>query len=193
MNRAKVSFAITLTLGVLPAHADSMPQLDFGNKLLTAQVIWGAIIFAAFYYLVSRVGLPRVTSILDMRADTIAQDLNQARDARANADTAVAELTQARAKAYAQSQAAIADATQKARENAAARAAAHESELEAKLAESEARIHQAQKAAMGALREVASQTALAIVGRLTGQAADTGRVDHAVSTILGERGLDQTA
>jgi len=175
------------------AFADTMPQLDFGNKLLTAQVIWGALIFAAFYWAVSRVGLPKVTSILEMRAQTIARDLNQARDARANADRAVAELTEARNKAYAQSQAAIADALAKAKADAAARAAAHEAELDAQLAESEARIGQARTAAMGALREVASETALAVITRLTGLHPDTGAVSDAVGHVLAERGLDQAA
>jgi F-type H+-transporting ATPase subunit b len=175
------------------ARADTMPQLDFGNKLLTAQVVWGALIFAVFYLLVSRWGLPMVGSILEMRADTIARDLNQARDARADADRAVAELTAARKKAYAQSQAAIADATQKAKADAAARAAEQEAKLDAQLAESEARIGQARIAAMASVGEAASETAMAVVARLTGVAADEQRVRDAVGHVLAERGLAQAA
>jgi len=175
------------------ALADTMPQLQFGNKLLTAQVIWGALIFAAFYWGVSRVGLPKVSSILEMRAQTIGRDLDQARNARADADRAVAELTEARVKAYAQSQAAIADALAKAKAEAAARTAEQEAKLDAQLAESEARIHAARNAAMGALREVASDTALAVVTRLTGLPADAGAVGSAVGDVLASRGLDQAA
>jgi F-type H+-transporting ATPase subunit b len=173
-----------------PAFADTMPQLQFGNTLLTAQVIWGAFIFAAFYVAVSRFGLPRVASILEMRADTIARDLNQARDARADADRAVAELTAARSKAYAESQAAIADALAKAKADADARAAEQEAKLEAQLAESETRIHAARTAAMGALREVATETALVVVTRLTGRPPETGAVSTAVGQALAERGLE---
>jgi F-type H+-transporting ATPase subunit b len=175
------------------ALADTMPQLQFGNKLLTAQVIWGALIFAAFYWAVSRVGLPKVASILEMRAQTIARDLNQARDARADADRAVAELTEARTKAYAQSQAAIADALAKAKADAAARAAEQEAKLDAQLAESEARIGEARSAAMGALREVASETASAVIARLTGRRPETGALNDAVGHALAERGLDKAA
>jgi F-type H+-transporting ATPase subunit b len=189
----RLAFRLAL-MGVLlaasgSAFADTMPQLQFGNKLLTAQVIWGALIFAAFYWGVSRVGLPKVDVILDMRAQTIARDLNQARDARADAERAVAELTAARNTAYAQSQAAIADALAKAKADAAARAAAQEATLDAQLAESEARILAARNAAMGALREVASDTALAVVSRLTGRAAPAGLVQGAVADVLAERGL----
>jgi F-type H+-transporting ATPase subunit b len=146
-----------------------------------------------FYGLVSRWGLPKVTSILEMRADTIARDLNQARDARANADRAVADLTAARKKAYADSQAAIAAATQKAKADAAARAAEQDARLDAQLAESETQIGAARDAAMGALREVATDAAIAVVSRLIGREADTARVQQAVSEVLADRGLSQAA
>jgi F-type H+-transporting ATPase subunit b len=186
----RIAAAAMICVAPGSAFADTMPQLQFGNKLLTAQVIWGALIFAAFYFAVSRIGLPKVASILEMRADTIARDLNQARDARADADRAVSELTAARSKAYAQSQAAIADALAKAKADAAARAAEQEAKLEAQLAESEALIHQARTAAMGALREVASDTALVVVTRLTGRSPDAGAVNTAVGRALAERGLE---
>jgi F-type H+-transporting ATPase subunit b len=189
----RIAAAAAMCMASAPAFADTMPQLQFGNKLLTAQVIWGAFIFAGFYWAVSRIGLPKVASILEMRADTIARDLNQARDARADAGRAVAELTEARSKAYAQSQAAIAGALAKAKADAAARAVEQEAKLDAQLAESEARIHQARTAAMGALREVASETALVVITRLTGRAPDISAVSTAVGQALAERGLDQAA
>jgi F-type H+-transporting ATPase subunit b len=191
--RYAVAATAAMSMASGSALADTMPQLQFGNKLLTAQVIWGALIFAVFYWAVSRIGLPKVAGILEMRADTIARDLNQARDARANADRAVDELSAARKKAYADSQAAIASALEKAKADAAARAAEQEVKLDAQLAESERRIHAARSAAMGALREVASETACSVITRLTGRAPDSGAVNTAVSQALAERGLDKAA
>jgi F-type H+-transporting ATPase subunit b len=195
MKRAKLAVATLAALVAASgaASADAMPQLDFANKLLTAQVVWGALIFAGFYALVSRWGLPKIGAILEMRAETIARDLNQARDARNDADCAVAELTEARNRAYAQSQAAIADATQKAKKTAAEQAAAQDARLDAQLAESEAQIGAARAAAMGALREVATDTATAVVSRLMGGQADAERVREAVSRTLADRGLSQAA
>jgi F-type H+-transporting ATPase subunit b len=195
MMRAKIGGA---TLALLlaassAARADTMPQLDFGNKLLVAQVVWGALIFAAFYALAANWGLPKISSILEMRADTIARDLNQARDARADADRAIAELTAARMKAYAESQAAIAAALHAAKVEAAAKAAEQEARLDAQLAESEARIGEARSAAMGALREVATDTAMVVLARLTGGPVDGDRVRGAVATALTERGLEKIA
>ena len=186
----RVSLALVIfCLSSVAARADTMPQLDFGNKLLTAQVVWGAIIFAAFYLLASRWGLPKVGAILEMRAGTIAADLETAYASKAAADKAVAELNAARRTAYAQSQAAIADAAARAKAQAAELAASQDARLDAQLAASEVQIGQARAAAMSALRQVAGETAVAVVSRLTDGQADANRVDAAVGTLLAERGL----
>ena len=41
---------------------EGMPQLDFGNKLTTSQMVWLAIIFPIFYLLISRWALPSLRS-----------------------------------------------------------------------------------------------------------------------------------
>lgn len=188
LNRFGLAAAATLAL-TRAARADTMPQLDFANKLLVSQVIWGAVIFAAFYLLASRWGLPKVGAILEMRAATIATDLERAHSSKADADAAVAELTAARRTAYAQSQSAIAEAAAKAKADAAERSAAQDARLDAQLAESEAQIGRARGAAMGALRQVASETAAAVVARLADGYEDPQRVDAAVGALLAERGL----
>ncbi|HLJ06213.1 MAG TPA: F0F1 ATP synthase subunit B', partial [Acetobacteraceae bacterium] len=93
-------------LGVLlpaAAHAEGMPQLDFANPLTTSQVVWGAIIFIVLYILASRFALPQVASVLEERASHIARDLTGAQQAKTEADKAVAEVSEATAKARAES------------------------------------------------------------------------------------------
>ena len=172
------------------AQADTMPQLDFHNRLLASQIVWGAVIFVAFHLLVSRWGLPKVSSVLEMRASTIAGDLDRARASKAEADVAAAEQAAARKQAYAQSQAAVAEATRTAKEEAAARGAAQDARLDEQLKASEAQIGAARQAAMGAMRQVATETAVAVLARLTdGRVMDDHRVQDAVGTILAERGI----
>jgi F-type H+-transporting ATPase subunit b len=171
------------------AQADTMPQLQFSNPLLLSQVIWGAIIFAGFYWLVSRHGLPQVDAVLEKRARTIGAELDAARQSKQAADAAVAELTEARKKAYAQSQAAIAEATTAAKEAAAQRAAEVNERLDRQLADSEARIHAARSTAMLSLQDLATDTAEAVYARITGLGPDAGRLGHAVGDILRERSL----
>ena len=94
------------------AQAKGMPQLDFANPLTISQIVWGAIIFVLFYLLLSRWALPKVATVVDARHASIAGDLETARSAKAEADAAVTELTEAVRRARAEAQAAVASATQ---------------------------------------------------------------------------------
>lgn len=170
------------------AHAEGMPQLDFANPLTTAQVVWGAVIFLALYLLLSRWALPKAAEVLQLRSDTIAGDLEAARRAMGDADGAVAELTAATAKARAEAQAAVNQATDQAKQAAAAQAAELNAKLDAQLKRAETQIEQARASAMGALHQVASETATAVLARLTGQAPDPARLDAAIGAALAARG-----
>jgi F-type H+-transporting ATPase subunit b len=181
--------AAALVLVAGSARAEGMPQLEFGNPLLVAQVIWGAVIFAVFYFAVSRRGLPKVSAILAMREQTIGDDLEQARLAKDKADRAIADLNEARRRAYAESQTALNEATTKAKADAAEQAATLNARLDRQLKESEAQIAAARNQALGSLRGITTETAGAIIARVTGRAADHGRVQAAVGTLLAERGL----
>jgi F-type H+-transporting ATPase subunit b len=181
--------AAALVLVAGSARAQGMPQLEFGNPLLVAQVIWGAVIFAVFYFAVSRRGLPKVSAILAMREQTIGDDLEQARLAKDKADRAIADLNEARRRAYAESQTALNEATTKAKADAAEQAATLNARLDRQLKESEAQIAAARNQALGSLRGITTETAGAIIARVTGRAADHGRVQAAVGTLLAERGL----
>ena len=66
-----------LALVASPAIAQGMPQLQFGNPFLTAQILWGAIIFIVLYFVLARFALPQVSSVLELRAATIAADLQE--------------------------------------------------------------------------------------------------------------------
>jgi F-type H+-transporting ATPase subunit b len=174
----------------LPAYAEgSMPQFDFRNPLLVAQVVWGAIIFVAMYVAFTRIGLPQVASVLAAREQTIGGDLEQARIAKDKADRAVAELNEARRVAYAEAQTALSAATQKAKEAAAAKAEEVNAKLDRQLADSEKQIAAARAGAMSALREAAFDTTDLLVARLAGRPADAQAVRAAVADALAARGL----
>jgi F-type H+-transporting ATPase subunit b len=188
MKRLVAAVAVLVSVAGA-AHADTMPQLQFSNPLLLSQVIWGAVIFALFYLGVSRVGLPRVDAILANRAQVIGTDLEQARLSKQRADQAVAELNEARRLAYAESQAAVNAATQKAKESAATQAAEANAALDRQLAESEAQIGAARDRAMASLRDVATDTADAVITRLTNRQPDLALVRDAVDRGLRRHGL----
>ena len=187
MSRLYTAFAGVLLFPTVAIAKEGMPQLDFANPLTKAQVVWGAIIFVVLYLLVARWGLPRVTSVLEERAARIAADLDAARVAKANADTAVAELTEATQRARAEAQTAINRAADKAKQIAAAQAVELNARLDAQLAEAEGRIAAARGSAVSALRQVARETADTMITRLTGTQVDTHTLDRAVTAALAAR------
>ncbi len=188
MRFGLVGLGVALTTPVLAEESQKgMPQLDFGNPLLISQVVWGAIIFVVFYILASRWALPMMGGVLAHRAEVIRGDLETAQRAKTQADQAIAQLNEARRRASAQAASAIGEASAQAKRHAASVAAEVNGRLDAQLAEAEGRIAAAREAAMGALREVATETAETVVARLTGRAADRAAVDAAVGQALAAR------
>jgi F-type H+-transporting ATPase subunit b len=131
--------------------------------------------------------LPRVEQVLEDRRKRIEGDLAAAQAAKAEADAAMAAHREATQRARAEAQASIAAAVQAAQAEAQARAEVLNARLNQQIAEAEARIGQARDAAMGALRQVSTETAEALVRRLTG-GADRSVVDAAVDRALAARG-----
>ncbi len=191
MNRV---FAAVLAIWMVPALAwaqepegKGMPQLNFSNPLTVSQIVWMVIIFLALYVLLTLWALPQVEQVLAERSGTIAADLDTARAAKAEADAAVAELSEATRRAHAEAQAAIAEALARAKAEAADEARRANERLEAQLAAAEQRIAEARASAMGALRQVATDTAQLVLRRLTGAAPEPGTVLAAVDSALAAR------
>ena len=171
------------------AMAEGMPQLDFHTPLTTSQVVWGALIFIVLYILAKYFALPQVASVLEERAQNIARDLENAQQAKTKADAAAEEVAQATAKARAEAQAAINAALDAAKAAAAAQAAVLNERLEKQLAEAETRIAAARESAMGALRQVATETAATVITRLTGAPPEHARLEGAIAAALSARGV----
>jgi F-type H+-transporting ATPase subunit b len=185
---ARFCAAGALLIGAGSARADTMPQLDLHTPLTLSQVVWLAIIFAVLYGLMSRWALPLVGAVLEQRAGIVAADLETARGAKRQADEAVAELTQASREASATANARLTEAADRAKAAAAKDAAAQQATLDAQLALAEQRIAAARASAVGALRQVATETAEAVVTRLTGKAAEPDRLQEAVDAAMAARG-----
>lgn len=169
------------------AEQSGMPQLNFANPLTTSQVVWLAIIFFALYLLLSRWALPQVAEVVQGRAASIAADLETARHAKAEADEAAQEENRSTQRARAEAQAEITGAVSRAKQAAAEQAEQMNARLQTQLDSAERRIAEARGSAMGALRQVATETAMVVVSRLTGQAADPQAVEQAVGAALQSR------
>ena len=156
-----------------------LPQFRF--EYWGGQIVWLLLIFLLLYILLGRVFVPRLRKVLDTRAETISQAVAEAKQVQAEAEglavAAKAEVDQARSEA----RRVAADAEAKAAAEIAARQAELERELDAKLAEAEGRIRGLRDQAMGNVSVIASETAQAMVQKLTGQAAAPAEVEAAMA------------
>jgi len=156
-----------------------MPQL---NPLDWApQLIWLVITFGVLYLLMKRVALPKIGSVIEMRQDRIAGDLEAADKLRRETQEAIAAYEQALAEAKARAHAIAQEARNRLKDEVAAERTALERDLSAKSAEAEARILAAKTSALKDVNAVASETAAEIVRRLIGIAPAKPEVDLAVA------------
>jgi F-type H+-transporting ATPase subunit b len=160
------------------AHSGAFPPFETSGFL--AQLIWLALAFGLLYYLMDKIALPRIQSILHARAERLRADLDQAQAMKAEADAAGVAFETALRDAQGKAR----DIAQTTRNELAAEAEtkrkALEEALNAKLSASEATIRQRTEAAMGNVRSIAGEAASAIVERLTGQAPDRASLDRAL-------------
>ncbi|KQP58112.1 ATP synthase subunit B [Methylobacterium sp. Leaf399] len=170
---------------VVPAseHGGGFPP--FESHTFLSQLIWLALAFGLLYYLMDKVALPRIQGILHDRATRLSKDLDEAHRMKTEAEAAGAAYekslqdAQAKARAIAQeTRTALAQETD-------AKRKALEGELNERLAASEATIKARTTEAMGSVRGIASETAAAIVERLTGQTPDQAALDRALDRAAG--------
>lgn len=179
--------SLPILVAVAPgAHAAGMPQLEFGNPLVTGQVVWGGVIFLFFYLALRAWALPRVDSVLKSRNERISGDLDQAHEAKVEADNAIRELNQTKKAAAAEAQAHLDSVLEQERVAAAARLAEINARLEAEIASAEASVAAERAKALEALRPIACDVTEALVQRLTGAAPDRGKVETAIAKVVAQ-------
>jgi F-type H+-transporting ATPase subunit b len=154
----------------------------FESSTFLSQIIWLAIVFGLLYWMMSRIALPRVGSILENRRSRIEGDLADASRMQQQATEAGAAYEKKLADAKANAQA----LAQKTHEDllAADEARRHslEADLNAKMASAEHQIAETKTRAMGSVEGIARDAAAAIVEHLTGKPADPQAIETALST-----------
>ena len=163
------------------AHGEGgggLPQFEFQHWF--GQIVYLIFLFAVLYWLMAKVFVPRLRGVIDQRAATIADAVQTARQVQAEAagqaEAAKAEVEAARASSRSTAAAAKARVT----DAANARAAEEEAVVNARIAEAETAIGKTRDAAMTNVASIASDTAAAIVERLTGKAPTAAEAAAAV-------------
>ena len=161
------------------AKGGAFPPFDptyFGSQLL-----WLAITFGVFYFIMGRVVIPRLSGILEDRHDRISRDLDEAQRLSAEADAAEAayehELAEARKNAHSIAQ----EATDKVKAEAAATREKVEAQLADQMADAENRIASIKGKALGEVGAIAAETTQSIVAELIGGKLTKAEITKAVT------------
>jgi F-type H+-transporting ATPase subunit b len=160
------------------------PFPPFQSDTFASQLFWLALSFVVLYVLMSKVGLPRIGSILEARRERIAADFAAAEALRLESEQALAAYEKALADARNRAQAIANETRDKFAAESEASRKTLEAGLNAKLADAEKSIAATKTAAMANVREVAVDAAAAIVERLTGTAPAAPAVAQAVDRAL---------
>ncbi|MGF1554332.1 MAG: F0F1 ATP synthase subunit B' [Paracoccaceae bacterium] len=158
--------------------ASGLPQLDF--ETWPSQIIWAAVFLVVLYQLMTNFALPRISGILEERADAVADDLDKAEEFERRAREAEEAYHKALADARAKAQSIAAETRAKIQEDVDEAMAKADAEISARQAESEKRIAEIRDQAQASVREVAKEAAEALVDKLMPEAQDRGAVDSAV-------------
>lgn len=167
------------------AHAEAaFPPFD--PSTYASQLFWLAITFGLLYYLMSRVALPRIATILEERNDRIADDLAEAERLKRETDEAIAAYEQALAEARGNAHAIAGEARQRTKAELEADRQRTEAELNGRLDAAEARIASVKAAALTEVDAIARDTAEALVEALIGDGVSAAEVKRAVDAVAAE-------
>ena len=150
--------------------AIGMPQLC--ADWMPNQVFWLLIALIAIYFVLSRVALPRIATVLAERQGTITNDIAAAEDLKQKAVEAEEAYNKALADARSEAQDIIAKNKAEMQAELDKAIAKADAEIAAKSAESEKAIADIRASAVESVEAVAKDTAGSIVAALGGQADD---------------------
>jgi F-type H+-transporting ATPase subunit b len=161
-----------------------MPQFDFANSTVWAQVFWLAVCFVILYFGIVRLTLPKLAVTIDARETQVTGDIATAGSAKAEADALALSYVSGIEDAQNAARAKVAEARAKAAAGVEKAVAAADAKLAEKVAAAEASLSAARTKAMTEIEAVAADTAADIVERLTGKRPDATAVKMAASAAM---------
>ena len=141
----------------------------FKTETFPSQIFWLVICFAFLFVMLWRVAGPRINGVITSRRGTINADIAEAEGARGDAEAASAAYRTALAGARARAQSLAEENRQTLNAEIAKAKAEAEAEAHKAMTAADARIAETRIAAKEHVVRAASEAAIAIVARLTGE------------------------
>lgn len=162
-----------------------LPQLDPSSY--PSQIFWLLTCFALLYTLMSRVALPRVTEVLDMRQTQRDNNLNRAEHLQEDIEKIRTTVDAAMAAAHADAQTAMAARELETAKKITAENARFADHARTRIANAEQNIAKAKEDALQSLTDIAAEVAADIVNKLTAAAVNKADAKKVVSTLVQEK------
>jgi F-type H+-transporting ATPase subunit b len=170
-----------------------MPQIAQLSLVFASQLFWLVISFGLIFSLVGRRMLPKVRSTIVARTDKIADDLEKAKAAQAEAEQTEARWRERMDHAKLEATRIAQEAKREGARETEARVKAALDEIDAKVEHARLRIRTAVDAARTELEAVAVEVAQEMVGQLTGLRIDRKDAERALAAELEVSGASAAA
>jgi F-type H+-transporting ATPase subunit b len=162
-----------------------MPQLD--PYWILSQVFWLALSFAALYFVMARVGLPRLGSVLLTRREQIEGDLQVAEAARIQSDV-LAQQNEVQIKSARSRAAEVVSEIQKEAEAlAVARNADLDKVLHRKMADAQIAINKAKEQVIERVVPVSVELTQEVLKKVTGREVSREIIEKAVANQMRQK------
>jgi len=160
-----------------------LPQLHLPD--FAPQLIWLALTFGLLYFLLSRVALPRVGEVIEERGQRIRRDLDEAARLKGDTEKALAAYEQSLAEARSRAGGIAKETRDRLAREVEAERTRVDQQVAVKVGEAEKRIGDMKSKALAQVRDIAAETAGAIVIKLTGQAVTVDEARRAMKPVVG--------
>jgi len=163
-----------------------MPQIAQLSMVFASQLFWLVISFGLIFFFVGRGMLPKVRSTISARTEKIADDLEKAKAAQADAEKTEAAWRERMDRTKVEATNIAQEAKRQSARDTEARVKAALEEIDAKVEHARLRIRTAVETARSELEVTAAEAAREMVGQLTGLKIDPKDAKRALAAELGE-------
>ncbi len=158
-----------------------MPQLN--PEFFIPQLIWLALSFIAFYFLMSRKIVPLIGGVINEREDRISSDLKKAETLKKDLSEAIAGYEQAIAEAKSKAHDIVQENQKKLSAEIEAEQKVVEAQIAQKTTDSEKRINEAREVALSQINDIATGATEDILQSLTGGKPSVKQISEALSSV----------
>ena len=157
-----------------------MPQIEQLPFIFFSQLFWLAVVFGIIFFVIGRGMVPKIQGTVELRDAKIAEDLERAQAARAEADETEAQWRERMDAARGEAARLAQDAKQASASETEAKLNAAAEQINGKVESGEQRIREALTSARAEIESVAAEATQEMVARLTGIQVDRKEAAQAV-------------